>query len=61
VEAEYLSRKGVDFTQRDVTADDAAMQELVDLGAMATPTTVIDGEHVIIGFDQQRIDKLLGL
>lgn len=61
MEAEYLSRKGVQFTQRDVTVDEAAMNELVNLGAMATPTTVIDGEHVIIGFDQGRIDKLLEL
>lgn len=37
------------------------MNDLVNLGAMATPTTVIDGEHVVIGFDQKRIDSLLGL
>lgn len=36
------------------------MQEMVQMGAQATPTTVIDGE-VIIGFDPDTLIEKLGL
>ena len=36
------------------------MQEMVSMNSQSTPTTVIDDE-VIIGFDKQKIDALLGL
>jgi hypothetical protein len=34
------------------------LQELLALGARATPVTVIDGE-VVMGFDRTKIDDLL--
>ncbi len=36
----------------------AAMRELVKIGVMTTPVTVIDGE-VVVGFDQKRLEELL--
>jgi protein-disulfide isomerase len=36
------------------------MQEMVDMNSQSTPTTVIDGE-VVIGFDKEKISKMLGL
>ena len=36
----------------------AAMAELVKIGVMTTPVTVIDGE-VVVGFDQKRLEELL--
>ncbi len=36
----------------------AAMAELVEIGVMTTPVTVIDGE-VVVGFDQKRLEELL--
>jgi glutaredoxin 3 len=56
---EFLSQKGVDFTERDITVDDLALAELEELGYMTTPVTVIDGE-VVIGFDRERLEHLLG-
>lgn len=56
---EFLSQKGVDFTERDITVDDLAIAELEELGYMTTPVTVIDGE-VVIGFDRERLEHLLG-
>jgi glutaredoxin 3 len=56
---EFLSQKGVDFTERDITVDDLAIAELEELGSMTTPVTVIDGE-VVIGFDRERLEHLLG-
>jgi glutaredoxin 3 len=55
---EFLSQKKVEFTERDVTTDVAAMSELEKIGALTTPVTLIDGE-VVVGFDQARLDKLL--
>ena len=41
-------------------ADRAALKELLDMGYQSTPVTIIDGE-AIVGFDQQKIEELLGL
>jgi len=43
-----------------VRADGAALKELLDMGYQSTPVTIIDGEAVV-GFDQQKIEELLGL
>jgi hypothetical protein len=43
-----------------VRADRAALKELLDMGYQSTPVTLIDGEAVV-GFDQQKIEELLGL
>ena len=56
---EYLSQKGIEFTERDITVDDTAIAELEELGYMTTPVTVIDGE-VVIGFDREKLEQLLG-
>ncbi|MFB3918736.1 MAG: glutaredoxin family protein [Candidatus Velamenicoccus archaeovorus] len=57
----YLSDKGVDFENIDVSADEEALKQMVDVsGQMGVPVLVIDGE-VIVGFDQVRIDQKLGL
>ncbi len=41
-------------------ADREALKELLDMGYQSTPVTIIDGEAVV-GFDQQKIEELLGL
>ena len=56
---EFLSQKGVPFTERDVSQDEEALVELETLGVMTTPVTVIDGETVI-GFDRANLERLLG-
>jgi glutaredoxin 3 len=46
--------------EKNVRADKAALQELLDKGFQSTPVTIIDGESVV-GFDQEKLSKLLGL
>ncbi len=46
--------------EKNVRADQAALKELIDLGYQSTPVTIIDGEAVI-GFDQSKLEQLLGL
>jgi glutaredoxin 3 len=55
---EYLSQKGVEFQERDVAQDPAALADLKKLGYMTTPVIVIDGS-AIVGFDAAKIDQAL--
>jgi glutaredoxin len=57
---EFLSQKGVEFVEKNVRADKAALKELLDQGFQSTPVTIIDGQSVV-GFDQQKIMDLLGI
>ena len=56
---EFLSQNHIDFTDRDLTREESALDELEKLGYMTTPVTVIDGEVVTVGFDRARLEKLL--
>jgi glutaredoxin len=55
---EYLSQKGINFQDRDITQDPSALPDLKKLGYMTTPVMVIDGS-VIVGFDPEKIDRAL--
>ncbi|MDA0263593.1 MAG: glutaredoxin domain-containing protein [Chloroflexi bacterium] len=55
---DYLLQRDVPFVERDVMNDKSAMDELMKLGVLTTPVTVIDGE-VVVGFDRARFEKLL--
>ena len=57
---EYLSQKNVKFIERDVSNDAEAINDLKKMGVMTTPVTVID-DQVAVGFDQQKIERLIGL
>ena len=55
---EFLSREGHAFDAKNIEDDDTAYDELMALGALAVPTTVI-GSDVITGFDQVRLRAAL--
>lgn len=59
----FLEAKEVSFEDRDITADPAARQEMIDdHGSTETPTLVFISENVyevIVGFDPVRLDQLL--
>ncbi len=57
---EFLSQKGIEFEERDVSKDEAALDELQKRGLMTTPVTLIDG-NAVVGFDRAKLAKLLGL
>jgi glutaredoxin 3 len=57
----YLRSRSVPFREVDVSADPAAARDLVRrTGQMGVPVVEIDGRP-IVGFNQARIDELLGL
>ena len=55
---EFLHQKGITFTDRDVTQDDAAFEDVMRMGFAATPVTLIDGEAVV-GFNKAKLEQLL--
>jgi glutaredoxin 3 len=55
----YLNRRGVAYTEYDVSRDrDAAMEMVRVSGQQGVPVTVIDGQ-VVVGFNRPWIDQLL--
>ncbi|HET6947639.1 MAG TPA: glutaredoxin family protein [bacterium] len=56
---EFLRQKGITYTEKDVSADTQALDELMDLGYYATPVTLIDGQAVV-GFNRAKLEQLLG-
>ncbi len=57
---EFLSRHGIVFDERDVSSDEAALDDLQRRGLMTTPVTLID-DQAVVGFDQAKLAKLLGI
>ena len=56
---EYLSQKGVTYTEYDVAQDKEKAMEMVEkTKQMGVPVTVIDDDFVV-GFDQAELNRLL--
>jgi len=55
---EFLSQNHIAFTERNIAADEEALNELEKLGFLTTPVTVVDGE-VVVGFDVAKLRTLL--
>ncbi len=56
---DYLDKKGVAYTDKDVDSDKAIAQESMDLsGQTGIPVLNINGT-VIVGFDRPKIDAAL--
>jgi glutaredoxin-like YruB-family protein len=57
---EYLSQKGINYTDYDVAKDKSKAKEMIKKSNQrGTPVIIVDDE-MIIGFDQLKLDKLLG-
>ena len=57
---EFLSQHGIAFEEREVSSDEAALDELQRRHLMTTPVTLIDDEAVVIS-DQAKLAKLPGI
>ncbi len=56
----YLKEIGVSYTEKDVSRDISAAQEMTKLsGQMGVPVLNIDGK-IVVGFDKRKIDAYLG-
>lgn len=54
----YLSEKGIPYTEKNVQTDKDARKELMTMGHMGVPVLVVDGQE-IVGFDKEKLDALL--
>ena len=54
----YLSRKGFEYTEFNVSENREALKELVTKGYRSTPVTVI-GEENVVGYSPTKIDEAL--
>lgn len=54
----FLTEKGVEYTEKNVQTDKEARKELMAMGHMGVPVLVVDGEE-IVGFDKDRLETLL--
>jgi len=55
---EYLSQKGIQFTERNVGRDPKAREELMALGLTSLPVLLI-GDKRLTGFNPAQIDAAL--
>lgn len=55
---EYLHSRNIRFSEKDVSRDRAASQELSSANIMGVPAFKINGEF-IVGFDRNRIEELI--
>ncbi len=57
----FFDRNDVRFTAKDIDANPAYKQELIDkTGRSAIPVIEVEGER-LVGFDQRRLERLLSL
>lgn len=58
---EFMTEKGVAFTNFDVSTDEAKRAEMVEMtGQMGVPVIVIDND-IMIGFDKDQLAAKLGI
>lgn len=55
----FLSQKNIEYTEKNIREDRAALLEIIDRGFKATPVTLIDDE-AMVGFDPEKLETLLG-
>lgn len=55
----YLKQNNIEFEEKNINSEENR-KELVSMGLRSVPVLIIDDE-VVVGFDQNKIDSLLGL
>jgi glutaredoxin 3 len=58
---DYLTEKGIQFTDYNVAEDSEKRKEMVEMtGQLGVPVILI-GTDAIVGYDKAKVDELLGL
>ena len=56
---EFLSQKGYEFTEYDVTKDRAALDEMVKISGARSVPVIAACNEVMVGFDRTRLEQML--
>lgn len=55
----YLTERGIEFEDHDVSSDQEALAQMIDLsGQMGVPVIAV-GDQVVVGFDRTKLEALL--
>ena len=54
----WLSQRGVPFVEANISVDDSARQNLLDMGYRTTPVVTV-GKDVIVGYSTARLQASL--
>jgi glutaredoxin 3 len=58
---EFMTAKGIEYTEHDVSTDEARKNEMIDMtGQMGVPVIVI-GDEILIGFEKGKLAAKLGI
>jgi glutaredoxin 3 len=58
---QFLKESNIEFEDLDVSSNDALADEMIERsGQMGVPVLDIDGQ-IIVGFDRERIKRVLGI
>ncbi|CAN5118629.1 glutaredoxin family protein [soil metagenome] len=58
---DYFTSHNLAFTDYNVGSDTAKRTEMLEKsGQMGVPVIIIDNKEIIVGFDQDRLENLLG-
>ncbi len=57
---EFLATNGVKFTERNISEDSKAREELLAMGFRAAPVIKVDN-RTMLGFDPVKLKQFLGL
>lgn len=56
---DYLTQKGIPYTEYDVAVDREKAKEMIQKSKqMGVPVIIVDGE-IVVGFNQVKLDSLL--
>src|SRR5579883_2634453 len=55
---EFLSQKGVPFTEKDVSRDPAAAREMLQRSGQRGVPVITADDEVIVGFDRPRLERI---
>jgi glutaredoxin-like YruB-family protein len=56
----FLAQRGVEFEERDIDSGASVAREMTQKYRSQSTPTVIVGDQVLIGYDPERLDQLLG-
>lgn len=57
----FFKEHNIQYSERDVAADQKAQQEMIDKsGQFGVPVVDVDGQ-IVVGFDKSRLSELLGI
>ncbi len=55
----FLRARGVEPSVENVAEDEEAIDDLERLETMTTPVTAVDGEELVVGFDRDKLARVI--